>query len=50
MTIILYTTEVTPLPGNRLFLGFKNGVVGEFDLSAERVSLTATIEPPMIGI
>ena len=33
--MILHTTEVTPLPGFRLFLRFNNGVAGEVDLSAE---------------
>ena len=33
--MILHTTEVTPLPGYRLFLRFNNGVAGEVDLSAE---------------
>ena len=33
--MILHTTEVTPLPGYRLFLRFKNGAAGEVDLSAE---------------
>lgn len=33
--MILHTTEVTPLPGYRLFLRFNNGAAGEVDLSAE---------------
>jgi hypothetical protein len=33
--MILHTTEVTPLPGFRLFLRFNNGAAGEVDLSAE---------------
>jgi hypothetical protein len=33
--MILHTTEVTPLPGYRLFLRFNNGEAGEVDLSAE---------------
>lgn len=33
--IILHTTEVTPLPGYRLFLRFNNGEAGEVDLSQE---------------
>jgi hypothetical protein len=35
MTMILHTTEVTALPGYRLFLRFNNGAAGEVDLSAE---------------
>jgi hypothetical protein len=35
MTMILHTTEVTPLPGFRLLLRFNNGAAGEVDLSAE---------------
>ena len=33
--MILHTTEVTALPGYRLFLRFNNGAAGEVDLSAE---------------
>jgi hypothetical protein len=33
--MILHTTEVTPLPGYRLFLRFNNGESGEVDLSGE---------------
>ena len=33
--MILHTSEVTPLPGYRLFLRFNNGAAGEVDLSAE---------------
>lgn len=33
--MILHTTEVTPLPGYRLFLRFNNGAAGEVDLSQE---------------
>jgi hypothetical protein len=33
--MILHTTEVTPLPGYRLFLRFNNGEAGEVDLSTE---------------
>jgi len=33
--MILHTTEVTPLPGYRLFLRFNNGAAGEVDLSGE---------------
>lgn len=33
--MILHTTEVTPLPGYRLFLRFNNGEFGEVDLSNE---------------
>ncbi len=33
--MILHTTEVTPLPGYRLFLRFNNGESGEIDLSGE---------------
>ena len=33
--MILHTTEVTPLPGYRLFLRFNNGAAGEVDLSVE---------------
>lgn len=33
--MILHTTEVTPLPGYRLFLRFNNGEAGEVDLSDE---------------
>lgn len=33
--MILHTTEVTPLPGYRLFLRFNNGAAGEVDLAAE---------------
>lgn len=33
--MILHTTEVTPLPGYRLFLRFNNGKAGEVDLSGE---------------
>jgi hypothetical protein len=33
--MILHTTEVTPLPGYRLFLRFNNGAAGEVDLSSE---------------
>jgi hypothetical protein len=33
--MILHTTEVTPLPGFRLFLRFNNGAADEVDLSAE---------------
>jgi hypothetical protein len=35
MTMILHTTEVTPLPGYRLFVRFNNGEAGEVDLSHE---------------
>lgn len=35
MTMILHTTEVTPLSGYRLFLRFNYGVAGEVDLPAE---------------
>ena len=31
--MILHTTEVTALPGYRLFLRFNNGAAGEVDLS-----------------
>lgn len=33
--MILHTTEVTPLPGYRLFLRFNNGEAGEVDLLNE---------------
>ena len=33
--MIVHTTEVTPLPGYRLFLRFNNGESGEVDLSNE---------------
>jgi hypothetical protein len=33
--MILHTTEVTPLPGYRLFVRFNNGEAGEVDLSGE---------------
>ena len=33
--MILHTTEVTPLPGYRLAVGFNNGENGIVDLSAE---------------
>ena len=33
--MILHTTEVTALPGYRLFLRFNNGEAGEVDLSNE---------------
>ncbi|OGT89373.1 MAG: hypothetical protein A2286_12505 [Gammaproteobacteria bacterium RIFOXYA12_FULL_61_12] len=33
--MILHTTEVTPLPGHRLFLRFNDGTAGEVDLSGE---------------
>lgn len=33
--MILHTTEVTPLPGFRLFLRFNNSAADEVDLSAE---------------
>ncbi len=33
--MILHTTDVTPMPGYRLFLRFNNGAAGEVDLSAE---------------
>lgn len=35
MTMILHTTEVTPLPGYRLALRFNTGEAGEVDLSGE---------------
>lgn len=33
--MILHTTEVTPLPGYRLFLRFNNGEAGEVNLAGE---------------
>lgn len=33
--MILPTTDVTPVPGYRLFLRFNNGAAGEVDLSHE---------------
>lgn len=33
--MILHTTEVTPLPGYRLFLRFNNGESGEVNLADE---------------
>jgi len=33
--MILHTTEVTPLPGYRLFVRFNNGDAGEVDLFGE---------------
>jgi len=33
--MILHTTEVTPLPGYRLFIRFNNDEAGEVDLSGE---------------
>jgi hypothetical protein len=35
MTMILHTTEVTPLPGYRLRVRFNTGEAGEVDLSDE---------------
>jgi len=35
MTMILHTTEVTPLPGYRLRIRFNTGESGEVDLSGE---------------
>jgi len=42
--MILHTTEVSPLPGYRLFLGFNNGEYGEVDLSGE---LTGEVFAPL---
>ena len=42
--MIVYTTEVTPLPGYRLRLSFNTGETGEVDLSDE---LEGTVFEPL---